>query len=250
MTQWSSRSHSDVWGPLADAFIALAATPDDVPSIGVQLNALVQLAADRVAAVDYASVTALCDDAYTTVAASSELAVAVDQAQYADQDGPCLQALHAKTPVTVPDIGKTMTWPGFRDAAAGLGLHASVSIPVFAGSGATIAALNLYGRDAAAVAPLIVRVCAVYQSERYDVDRPLFTDHDRRPPLDAGGEELLAGIAGALTVRATIQTALGVIMGRSPASAGDAYLKLRLYAADTGVCLSAAASTIVSIQGR
>jgi hypothetical protein len=250
MTQRSSRSHTDVRGPLADVIIALAGTPDDVPNIDVQLKVLVQLAADRVAAADYASVTTLSDDAYTTVAASSEFAVAVDQAQYADLDGPCLEALNAKTPVAVPDIAKTMTWPGFRATAADLGLNASVSIPLFAGSGATIAALNLYGRDAAAVAPLIVRVCAVYQSDRYDLDRPLFTDHDRRPPLDPGGEELLAGMAGALTVRSTIQTALGMIMGRGQTGAAEAYLKLRLHAADTGVSLYAAASTMIRTQGR
>ena len=75
-------------------------------------------------------------------------------------------------------------------------------------------------------------------------------DPARRPPLDSGGEELLAGIAAALRVRSTIQTALGVLMGRCRTSAADAYLKLRLHAADTGVCLYPAARAIVNAQGR
>jgi hypothetical protein len=46
----------------------------------------------------------------------------------------------------VKNIDATMAWPGFREAAARMGLHASLSIPLFAGSGATIAALNLQPR--------------------------------------------------------------------------------------------------------
>jgi hypothetical protein len=244
MTQRSSQSHTDVRGPLAEAIVVLAGTPDDMPSIDVQLNAIVQVAADRVAAADYASVTALRDDVYTTVAASSELADAVDQAQYAERAGPCLQSLVANTPVTVTDVTKTMTWPGFRRAAVAMGLHASVSIPLFVGSGAATAALNLYGRDAAAMAPLILGVWAVY-----DPDRPLPADHDELQPLDAGGEELLAGFAEALTVRGTIQLAIGVIMGRDHITAGDAYLQLRLHAADSGVSLLTAATTVITKAG-
>ena len=52
--------------PLAEAIITLAETPDDMPGIDVQLKSLVQLAADRVNAADYASVTVLRDDAYST----------------------------------------------------------------------------------------------------------------------------------------------------------------------------------------
>jgi hypothetical protein len=40
-----------------------------------------------------------------------------------------------------------MAWPGFRDTARQLGLRASVSIPLIAGSGTPIAALNLYAHD-------------------------------------------------------------------------------------------------------
>jgi AmiR/NasT family two-component response regulator len=63
--------------------------------------------------------------------------------------------------------------------------------------------------------------------------------------LDAGGEELLTGFAEALTVRSTIQLALGVIMGRDDVTAEAAYLALRLRAAKTGIGLLAAASNVV-----
>jgi len=80
-------------GPLADAIVALAETPDQAPDLEQRLTAIAALAADRVAAADYASVTTLRGREYTTVAASSDIALAVDEAQFADRAGPCLQAL-------------------------------------------------------------------------------------------------------------------------------------------------------------
>jgi GAF domain/ANTAR domain len=231
-------SHTRAQGPLTEALVALAGTPDDLPTIDEQLTTVLRLAADRVTGVDYASVTALRDDTYVTVAASSELALAVDQAQYADDAGPCLQSLLTDAPVTVGDIAATMSWPGFREAAVRMGLHASASIPLVAGSGTTIAVLNLYARDARAVVPLIAGLAEVYDPSRllpYDV-----------PQSVAGGaEELLLGCTEALRVHATIQRAIGVIIEQAKCGAAEAYAILRLNAADAGVSLPAAASTII-----
>jgi hypothetical protein len=227
-------------GPLADALVTLAHTPDDVSGIDTQLAGIAQLAADRVAGVDYASVTALRGEEYITVAASSDLARAVDHAQYADDDGPCLRSLDIGAPVTVSEIATTMTWPGFHQTAAELGLHASVSVPLAAGSGRIIAVLNLYGRDATPMASLIAGIWAIF-----DPDRPLPDGTGDLPALDAGGEELLAGFAEALSVRSTIQLALGIIMGRIHGTAAEAYVQLRLHAADAGTSLLAAATTVV-----
>jgi GAF domain-containing protein len=235
----STGDRVETYGPLARTLITLAGIPDDVPEVEVQLSALARLAADRVAAADYASVTALRDNAYSTVAASSELVVAVDEAQYAERDGPCLRAIDGNKPVTVPDIATTIRWPNFREAAIRMGLHSSVSVPVFTGSGVTIAALNLYGRDPAAMVPLISGVWALY-----DPDRPMPPDEDLQA-LDVGGQDLLAGFAEALAVRSTIQLAIGTIMGGNGIDARKAYLELRLHAADTGVSLLDAANSLI-----
>src|ERR687893_108626 len=46
-----------------------------------------------------------------------------------------------------------------------LGVRASLSIPLFAGRGTALAALNLYGRHPAALAPLTAAVWATYDPE-------------------------------------------------------------------------------------
>jgi hypothetical protein len=81
-----------------------------------------------------------------------------------------------------------MTWPGFGKAAAEMGLHASLSIPLTTGSGATVAALTLYGRDRSAMAPLIAGLAVVC-----DPSRSLAPDMS--PWVGDGGDELLAGVA-------------------------------------------------------
>jgi hypothetical protein len=64
--------------------------------------------------------------------------------------------------LAVPDVAATMRWPGFRDSAYRLGTRASLSIPLFAGRGTAMAAINLYGRGPAALAPLTAAVWARY----------------------------------------------------------------------------------------
>jgi hypothetical protein len=74
--------------PLTACLIALAGTPDDASWIDSQLITIAQLSADLIAPVRHASITAYRHDAVATVAASSEIAFAVDRAQYDDQEGP------------------------------------------------------------------------------------------------------------------------------------------------------------------
>lgn len=227
-------------GPLAEAIISLAETPDHPPGIEQRLAAIAALAADRVTAADYASITTLHGREYTTVAASNDVALAVDEAQFADGAGPCLQALGTGEPVGVPDIAATMDWPGFHQVAPGLGLRASVSIPLYNGRGTTIAVLNLYGRDDAAMKPLIAGV-----AELYATSRGIDLDAGSPPVSDPGAEELLAGYAGALSVRATIQFALDVLAGSAADRTDDAYAELCARAAENGTSLSVTAASIL-----
>lgn len=176
--------------------------------------------------MDYASVTAVRDGAHTTVAASSVLAVAVDQAQYAELDGPCVEALHLGVPTAVPDVDATMQWPGFREAAIGMGIRAALSVPLVDGSGTTIAALNLFGHDRVAMAALDRHVHAVHHGDPEATTTSV--------PLGPGDADLLAGLAGALAILDTIQQGIGLTMAHHGCSADGAYLILRDRAAETG----------------
>jgi hypothetical protein len=225
-------------GPLARSIVGLAGTPDDASDIDTRLATIARLAADTLTPVIYASITAVRDSAYTTVAASSDLAIAVDQSQYAAGSGPCLDALADGTPVGVEDMDTTMAWPGFRREAARMGLNASLSVPLFAGSGATIAVLNLYGHDAITMIPLTARVGTVYDTDSAPGPKP------DEPFLDAACADLITGLVEAFKVRALIQRAIGVVMATERCTAEGAYLSLRVRAAETGAGLTEIAARL------
>ena len=248
--------------PLTQCLTALAGTPDDSSWVADQLITIAQLAADLVAPVSYASITAHRDDGYTTVAASSDVALAVDEAQYSDRAGPCLSALDGGAPIAVPDIGATMRWPGFRDSAFALGLRASLSIPLFAGRGTAIAGLNLYGRDPKAMAPLIAAVWDAFDPQepkaepegpKADLEEPRDAVDESKAavegqPLDGGSAGLVAGIAGAFVVRDLIQQAVGVIIADTGRTSDAAYLVLRMRAAERGFTLPDTAAAVIAEQ--
>jgi hypothetical protein len=225
-------------GRLSDTLVTLAGTPDDHCAVEGHLITIAELSAQHVAAVSYASVTAHRQGAYTTVAASNDIAHAVDQAQYADQQGPCLEALDTGRPLPVLDIAATMRWPGFRDTAYRLGLHTSLSVPLFAGRGKPIAALNLYGHDPTTMMKLTAAVWATY-----DQPSPISPDC---ADLDPGGAELVTGLSDAFAVMATIQQAIGVLAAKQPSSPDRAYAILRIRAVNAGKTLLGTATDVIT----
>jgi hypothetical protein len=230
--------NADVAGPLAEALAALAETPDEAPDLDRQLAVLARLTVDRVAAADFVSVTALHRGSYTSVAVSSELIRAVDEVQYSEGDGPCIDALQQGSPVAATDSAVLVRWPGFGREALRLGIGATVSVPLFTASGAAVAALNVHSRDRAAVAPLIDGVWAIFDSDR---GRPRAW-----PELsDDGGRQLLAGFAEAVTVRDMIQWALHVLMHRHGDSISQAYRRLIAMSADSGLSVRTVARTFL-----
>lgn len=237
----STNPQPSAQGPLAAALVTLAGTPDHLYTVENQLVSIARLSAERVKAAAYTSITALSGRAHTTVAVSDELVRAVDAAQYADNAGPCVEALATGTPVGVPDIAATVQWPRFHEEAPRLGLHTSVSVPLYAGRGEPIAVLNVYGRDRAAMAPLIDGICSLH-----GLPVAATTGGDEPLPVDEGGQELVAGYAEALSIRATIRLAVGIIVNDNHCTPDDAYLSLCLRAVEAGTDLAGAAATLLT----
>jgi hypothetical protein len=235
---------SEAKRPLYDAIVALAASPDDVSGIDGMLVQVASLAVSLIDPVDYASITAQRDGAPTTVALSNQIALSIDEAQYDEQAGPCLDALDAGIPINTV-IATTMVWPSFREAALELGVRASLSIPLCAGSGRPVAALNMYSRDADALAPLSAAMLTLFDS--LNEQTAVFDGAGAASlPGDAGSKELLAGLAEASAIHHRIHVAIGVLMQREHLPADRAYVALREQAAATGKTLPVTATDVVA----
>ncbi|MEV4640799.1 GAF and ANTAR domain-containing protein [Actinoplanes sp. NPDC049548] len=222
---------------MADALAALAGTPDDDPGVEPLLETIAQLTVDRVGGLSYASITSMADAGYVTVAASSEVARAIDAVQYQAQDGPCVRALEQQEPMAVPDVTTTMIWPDFARVARRYGLNATMSAPLYTGSGACVAVLNMHGRELATMAPLIGGVWSIYRPQQQIV-----LPGEQFGTLDAGGLELLAGLTQALAVREVIQQAIHLVRACEGCTAREAYLWLVQRAAASGANLAQTAA--------
>lgn len=221
------------------ALVGLAGSPDDSPAVDAYLRELVEIVPRVVGSVDYASVTVHRDGEFRTLARSDELAMAVDAAQYAADDGPCLDALKVGEPIGVEDTGNGDGWPRFRQQAYSVGVYASLSIPLFTAGGEVVAALNLYARRPAEMAGLIARVVDLFHGS--DVAGRAAD----RPPLEQGAAELVEALSAALRVHDDIQHALGMLMGRRQLSAAGAYSALREIAAKEELSLHEAATDLL-----
>ncbi|WP_328460961.1 STAS domain-containing protein [Actinoplanes sp. NBC_00393] len=223
--------------------MALAEASDDTAVVDVLLARIAVAAAEVVDGVDYSSITAWRGAGYTTVAASSDLVRAVDDAQYAETAGPCVQAEQTAMPVAVPDMAAvTMSWPGFHEQATRLGLQVVVSVPLFAGGGSPVAVLNMYGRQPEALVSLADGVRHVFAVERMPAQGFAVNG-------DAGTRQLLNGLGTALHMRVNVQRAVGMLMADTGCDAAHGHQLLRSRAAKDAVSLSAAALRVIDEMG-
>ena len=168
------------------------------------LRHVVSLAARTVPDCDAAGVTLLDERGRpSTAACTNETTLEVDQAQYAEGDGPCLEAARTATIQRVLVEEAESRWPAFARASRSIGIKSFLAAPlVVAGEG--IGALNLYSSsahgfgalDEAFVALFTGQVsAAVVSIQRYDKCR-----------------RLADNLKIALDSRAVIEQAKGVLM--------------------------------------
>jgi GAF domain-containing protein len=223
------------------ALTSLAVLPDDAPEAVAVLRQIAELCVVGIPGAAFASITMQADGVPTTVATTGDIALAVDEAQYAREEGPCLAALADGLPVSVPQIADptTVTWPDFRARAGELGLRSSLSIPLFAGGGDVVAALNLYARETGVFSEFAQSVLACYDLEQPTV-APVWQD---------GRAGLIAGLNESFGLHARIQRAVGYLASQNDISLGDAYGLLRQQAAATDQDLSSQATAVLTRDG-
>jgi GAF domain-containing protein len=117
------------------------------------LQQIAETAKAALASVDEASVTfTRGDDTGWTVASTGELASALDEAQYATGNGPCMDASTAGEVLIIEDFHTETRWPDYVAKAGQTAGRSSLSIPMPVQS-SVLAALNLYSVRPGAFGP-------------------------------------------------------------------------------------------------
>ena len=131
------------WSEISDSLNELAGLLLSAEQPTEVLHKVTALATRTITAAASCSVTVVGDNGPTTPAAANQLAEQLDELQYANGDGPCLEVLRDGTPAKVEAMTVETRWGQYPQLALDHGVLSMLSLPL-APQGKTIGALNLY----------------------------------------------------------------------------------------------------------
>jgi hypothetical protein len=188
----------------------------------VRLNRLLNLileSAVEALGFDAATVSARQGGAPTTIAATDQRVIALDEAQYESGEGPCLTVLDPHEPISLDDAGElTDRWDHFSRTAEQLGIHSTLSMHLPLDSGDLAASLNMYSRRRLAMSTEKVRAAIPFAEQLaaaiVSVDAYRST------------ARLARDLAEAMRSRAVIEQAKGMLMAEERISHDEAFTRL------------------------
>jgi GAF domain-containing protein len=153
-----------------------------------------------------------------TVTSSDDLAIQVDEVQYDQGEGPCLQALGDGTVIYVEDMRRETRWADYREHAVEAGVRSSLSLPLQVGED-VIGALNMYSLQPGAFDERLRQGLTVFAAQAAAALTMVLRQ--------ARQDETSTQLEQALASRTTIDQAIGILMAEQRCSADDAFALLR-----------------------
>ncbi len=184
----------------------------------VVLARVAAMAAGAIPDADAVTITSLTEGRPHTVAFTDERAALLDHTQYAPEGGPCLEAAQRQQPVRTQIVDQSQQWPVFHEAAQLAGVHACLSVPLVIGDPTEhelVGSLNVYSYTPTAFDPFDEKLmelftgaagAAITNARRWEQSRQTVTQLEQ-----------------ALTSRAEIDQAKGVLMALHGCSAEEAF---------------------------
>lgn len=183
------------------------------------LNDVAEFAVQAIPGVDGAGVT-LCDAPYEQAwAATPQFVRDIDALQYEVLDeGPCVTCMQTRRPTVSGSIGCDDRWPHFRGRVARMGVHSVLALPLMIGD-QVIGAINAYAHQRDAFTEHAVSLGAQFAGPAavsvYNAQ------------LLASAQERTERLQRALSSRAVIDQAVGIIRSRSGCTAAEAFDRLK-----------------------
>lgn len=200
------------------AGVVLVAT--DLPET---LGEICRIAVRAVPGAEGASVMTLPEGRPVAVS-SDEWSRSLDELQFAEQEGPCLDAYRTGNSFRVRDFTSDSRWPSYAGQALSRGAQSMLSLPLMA-QGNLVGALNLYARQPNAFdaeAASLAQVVAGHVGLASQVCAAFFRHRD-----------LAEQLAEAMRSRAVIEQAKGIVMAQQRCDADTAFGILRTASQNT-----------------
>ena len=202
--------------------------------IDVTLHSVTASSVDLIDGVECADILLISGaDLFTSVAATAQLAIDIDDLQQRFREGPCLDAAVGNSMVVCNDLRDDPRWPRFAEAAVAAGVHSLMSFQLYTHN-ARMGALNLFGLKPDAFTPEMEAVGAMLATHAATA---LIADDVRLQ------------FQSALASRDIIGQAKGMIMERFDVDAVRAFELLTKLSQDSNTRLATVAEEIVS-RGR
>jgi GAF domain-containing protein len=166
-----------------------------------------------------ASVTIIDGARTITVGSTDATAQALDDAQYAAREGPCLSAAREGRLVRIDDTSKDQRWPKFAASARAHGVKSSVSVPLSLVGTATFGGFNVYGETTGGFGEDDEELCRAFAGQASIVVS--------NAQAYWAVFELSHNLNKAMQTRAIIEQAKGVLMSTNRIGADDAFELLR-----------------------
>ena len=178
-----------------------------------------ELAVQAIPGADGAGLTLVEPHRAKTVVGTGGFVTEVDEIQYGLGEGPCVSAVAESRTFTSGNLGGEPKWPRFGPRVGRLGVHSALSLPLLNHDGTAMGALNVYAHPRDAFDAAAVRLGEAFAAPA--------SVSVANAALLAQAERLVAQLHQALSSRAEIDQAIGIVMSRSGITAAEAFDRLR-----------------------
>ena len=199
-----------------DALTAMAGVVLTQSDLEATLVEICRIAARAVPNAEGASVTTF-PQGRPSALGDDQWARSLDELQYVEHEGPCLDAFRTGNAFRVRDLAAESRWPSYMPRAVELGARSMMSMPMAAESN-VMGALNVYSRQPDAFdsqAAAIADIVAAHAGLASQVSMAYF-----------GHRDLAEQLSDAMRSRAAIEQAKGIIMATHRCNPDDAFKTL------------------------
>ena len=177
------------------------------------LQHVAELAAGAIESVHHASVMLMTGKELRTVAATDAIATDLDRGQLTATDGPCFVALQRGDVTRITSTPNEVRWPSCRDECLRHGVMSVAAIPILGGE-AVAGSLNLYSQDHHGFGAHEIRLARSLAAQAAAIAGAAASLVQRH---------LSADLAVAISARAVVEQAKGIIIATTRCSAEQAY---------------------------
>ena len=228
---------SDPDADLSAALDGLMRITMGAQSLEQSLTWIATLAVLAIPGAQGAGITMLEEGRSQTVCASHDFVRQVDDIQYSLGEGPCITAAAEARTVRSGALGSDPSWPRFGRRVQRLGVNSVVSLPLAVAGGDVQGAVNVYSHQ-----PDAFTAAAAEHGEAFAVPAAVAVVNARGLMQS---HRLSEQLQAALTHRATIDQAIGIVLSRQGGTPDEAFATLKRLSQTQNVKLAAVAAAIV-----